>query len=601
MTDVIHLLSDAISNQIAAGEVIQRPASVVKELVENAIDAAATHIKIYIKDAGRSLIQVVDNGKGMSETDARMAFERHATSKIKVAQDLFSLRTLGFRGEALASIAAVAQVELRTCMENQELGTVINIAASQVERQEAIACNVGTVFSVRNLFFNIPARRKFLKSNEVEFRNILSEFERIVLVNPHISFLLIHNDLEISNLPVSNKAQRIINLCGKTLNQQLLPINVETSLINIGGYVGAPTSAKKRGAQQFFFVNGRYMRHPYFQKAISLAFEPFIHASESPNYFVYLDIDPTTIDVNIHPSKTEIKFENEKAIWQIIMAAVKESIAKSNAIPSIEFDREGAIDIPVYDSRQASQSFVPKVNLQKDYNPFRDSGTYKKPGMDWEVFFDKKETNQEDYTYNFELETEEIQGALFEKESKTFQYKGKYLIRPLKSSLLVVHQRRAHIRILFDEFIGRMERHKGVSHGMLFPEIISFTTKEANLLPYLLEDLAFIGFDLADLGGNSFSINGIPAGLEKIDPIESLQNMVAMALETGCEIKEEVEAALALSLAKQAAIPLGKILSDREINDIITHLLASSEMNYTPEGKKILFTIDDNEFEKRLP
>lgn len=608
MSDIIHLLSDAIANQIAAGEVIQRPASVVKELVENAVDAGADHIQVVIKDAGRTLIQIIDNGCGMSETDARMSFERHATSKINTADDLFSLKTMGFRGEALASIASVAQVELRTCKKGEETGTLIQLSASQVEKQETIALTPGSIFSVKNLFFNIPARRKFLKSNETEFKNILTEFERIVLVNPHISFTLIHNDHEVFNLPGTITRQRIVNIFGKNLNQQLLPVHVETSLIRISGFVGTPSSSKKRGALQYFFVNGRYMKHPYFNKAVALAFEPFIAAGESPNYFIFLDVDPATIDVNIHPTKTEIKFENEQGIWQIIMAAVKEAIAKSNTIPSIEFDREGAIDIPVYDKNRTPAS-APKISLSQDYNPFKSTSTYQRPQFDWEKLYEKNEdsqdwslelTQEDDIPEKENKSQENTIAQLFEDEFNHFQYKGKYLITPLKSGLVLIHQRRAHVRILFDEYMNRMKEQKGITQGMLFPEVISFTPKEATILPYLLEELAYIGFDLGNLGNNSYSINGIPAGLEKINPIETLQTMVDKVMETGCEIKEEVCEALALALAKQAAIPFGKTLSDEESNNLIATLFASSSPNYTPDGKVIISTLSDEELEKRF-
>ncbi len=366
MSDIIHLLPDSIANQIAAGEVIQRPASVVKELVENAIDAGADSIQLIIKDAGRTLIQVIDNGKGMSATDARMAFERHATSKIKSADDLFSLRTMGFRGEALPSIAAISQVELRTRKEEDELGTLLQISGSRVESQECIACPSGSNFSVKNIFFNVPARRKFLKSNDTERRNILTELERIVLVNPEIEFSFAENDIEVLRYPAANLRQRIVNVVGKNFNQQLISIDIETSLVKIKGYVGKPESARKTRALQYFFVNGRYMRHAYFNKAIISAFEPLIPTGENPNYFIYFEVDPSTIDVNIHPTKTEIKFENEQPIWQILFAAVKEALGKFNEVPTIDFDTEGAIDIPIHDpSRNVSQ---PQVNINPSYN-----------------------------------------------------------------------------------------------------------------------------------------------------------------------------------------------------------------------------------------
>ena len=597
MSDIIHLLPDSIANQIAAGEVIQRPASVVKELVENAVDAGADNIQIYIKDAGRTLIQVIDNGKGMSETDARMAFERHATSKISSAHDLFSLKTMGFRGEALASIAAVAQVELKTSRKEDETGILLCISASQIEKQEAVSMNPGSNFSVKNLFFNIPARRKFLKSNETEFKNILTEFERVALVYPDISFSLWHNDYEVQSLPVSSQKQRIINVLGKKLSQQLLPVNVETSLVNIAGFIGNPESSKKRGAYQYFFVNGRYMKHPYFNRAITLAFEPFIPSGDMPNYFLYLTVDPSSIDVNIHPTKTEIKFENEQAMWHIISTAVKEAIAVS--VPGLEFDREGAIEMPVYNDKRTPVE-PPRIQIRSDYNPFRETNTQSYKKVDWEKLYER----------SHESGTKNEPQPLFEEHKTTvpatdhffnlLQYKGKYLIVALQSGLTLIDQRRAHVRILFDEYMRRMEQRQGVSQGLLFPEIISFTPKEATVLPCLLDDLAFIGFDLADLGNNAYSINGIPTGLESIDMIETLQNMVSKALETGCEIKEEVAESLALTLAKKAAIPSGKVLSEEESTDLLTKLFASPAPNYTPEGKIIVSVITEDELSKRF-
>jgi len=590
MSDIIHLLSDSIANQIAAGEVIQRPASVVKELIENSIDAGADHIQLILKDAGRSLIQVIDNGKGMSETDARMAFERHATSKIQAVDDLFSLKTMGFRGEALASIAAVAQVELKTARKEDTTGTMIQISASQVDKQETIATHSGCIFSVKNLFFNVPARRKFLKSNEAELRNIIAEFERVVLVNPQISFELRHNDSEIFNLPVSTVRQRIINVFGKRLNTQLLTLQAETSLVSVSGFVGTPDSSKKKGALQYFFVNNRFMRHPYFHKAVAQAFEPFIPAGEMPNYLIYLTVDPASIDVNIHPAKTEIKFENEQAIWLIINSIVKESLAKSNSIPNIEFDREGAIDMPVYTHNQVHTE-APKVHFQSGYNPFIEKVRSENPLKNWEKLY-------EDQPFVPEKQVLLPEGT--EERRAILQSKGKYLITTLKSGLGIINQRRAHIRVLYDAYLQQINQKKGVSQGLLFPEIISFTPKEATVLPYLLEDLAYIGFDLADLGNNAYSINGIPAGLENLNIIETLQDMTDKVLETGCEVKEEISEALALTLAKKAALPYGKFLSEEEAGSLIASLFASSGPNYTPDGKCILSILSEEELEKRF-
>ncbi len=602
MSDIIHLLPDSIANQIAAGEVIQRPASVVKELVENAIDAGATHIQIIIKDAGRTLIQVIDNGKGMSETDARMAFERHATSKISKAEDLYALKTMGFRGEALASIAAVSQVELKTRQANDDIGTLLVFSGSGFEKQEPIATAVGSSFSVQNLFFNIPVRRKFLKTDETEFRNIITEFERIALVNPGISFTLIHRDNEVFNLSESILRQRIINILGKGLNQNLLPLHVETSLAHISGFIGTPSSARKRGALQYFFVNNRYMKHPYFHRAVVSAFEPFIPAGDMPNYFIYLNVDPSSIDVNIHPTKTEIKFENEQALWQIIMASVKEAIGKANAVPSIEFNQEDAINIPTYDKEKIStaSTFTPTSN--SNYNPFGQSETPpKNVHTHWEKLYDFLDNPKESHLQILTEEKTEQPIELFESEIyNLLQYKGKYLITPLKSGLVLIHQRRAHIRILFDSYLQQMQSKQGFSQGLLFPEIIRLTSKEASIMPVIMEDLSYIGFDIADLGSNDFSINGIPSGLEKINPVETLHDMIANAIETGCEIKEEVCEALALSLAKQAAIPLGKLLSNEESNQLIANLFSSKAPNYTPDGQIIISILNDDELEKRF-
>ena len=590
MIDIIHLLPDSIANQIAAGEVIQRPASVVKELIENSIDAGADAIQLFVKDAGRSLIQVIDNGEGMSETDARMAFERHATSKIQTVDDLFALRTIGFRGEALASIAAVAQVELKTARKEDPAGTLIQVSASQLEKQETIATNPGSIFSVKNLFFNVPARRKFLKSNETELRNIITEFERVVLVNPEITFKLQHNDTEIFNLPAASIRQRIVNVFGKRLNTQLLTLHAGTSLVSVSGFIGTPDSGRKKGALQYFFANNRFMRHPYFHKAVVQAFEPFIPSGEMPNYFIYLTVDPASIDVNIHPAKTEIKFENEQAIWLIINSAVKESLAKSDVIPSLEFNREGAVDMPVYAQRQA-YSETPKISYQPGYNPF----TEKKHPVDPYKGLEKSYEDRQ-----FTPEEPAIPSDWTEERPMFLSFKGKYLVAGLKSGLLIIDQRRAHVRVLYDNYLHQINQKRGISQKLLFPEIISFTPREATIIPYLLEDLAYMGFDLSDLGNNAYSINGIPSGLENTDIIETLQDLTDKVLETGCEIKEEISESLALTLAKKSAIPYGKSLSEEEAGSLIANLFASSGPNYTPDGKCILSVLSEEELEKRF-
>ena len=616
MSDIIHLLPDHIANQIAAGEVIQRPSSVVKELVENAIDAGASMIRVNIVDAGRTLIQVIDDGKGMSETDARMAFERHATSKISTADDLFALHTMGFRGEALASIAAVAHIDLRTKQKGAELGTHLVIVGSTVETIEEDACNEGSVFSVKNLFFNVPARRKFLRGNETEFRNIVTEFERIALVNAQVGMSLYHNEVEIFNLPISGLRQRIINVYGKNLNQKLLSLDAQSSLVTINGFVGRPDAAKKRGALQYFFVNGRFMKHPYFHKAILQAYEQLIPAGEQPSYFVYFTLDPATIDVNIHPTKTEIKFENEQPIWQILMAATRESLAKSSAIPTIDFDAEGAISIPVYNPAKKSEGGgmkAPKVQVDSAYNPFDQEPTYQRPAFDWTKLYEGFERDREAVG---EVSRQQVEGAqpmdpdsldvpvsaeLFtETTNPCFQYKGRYILTAMKSGLALIDQHRAHLRILFEQYSRSIRQKQGASQQVLFPEVVTFTQAEVAILPTLWDDLRFAGFDLSDLGGGSYAINGLPAGIEGIDMVQLLKEIVAHCVELRSDAKDLLSDTIALSLAKAAAIPAGKELTPEEMDHLIASLFSCQDSNLTPDGKTILSMLTDEELERRF-
>lgn len=621
MSDVIRLLPDSVANQIAAGEVIQRPASVIKELVENAVDAGAKHIEVQVVDAGKTSIQVIDDGKGMSETDARLAFERHATSKIREAADLFALHTMGFRGEALASIAAVAQVELRTRMEGEELGTSLCIAGSKVESQEVVSCPQGCNFNVKNLFFNVPARRKFLKSNQTELNNILAEFERIALVNPDISFTLHHNGTEMLNLPAIQLRQRIMGIFGKKINQELLPVEVDTTMVRISGFVGRPDSSRKKGARQYFFVNGRYMRHPYFHKAVMDAYERLIPVGEQVSYFIYFDIDPANIDVNIHPTKTEIKFENEQAIWQILTAAIKESLGRFNAVPTIDFDAEGMPDIPAFDSSPYTMVQPPKTEYDPNYNPFNMSSgstpSYQRSRIDgWEELYQDTRPSQAAFAYPDESDylgtavvTEPKQPSLYEStdvqpatESSAlhYQYKGRYILTSVKSGLMVIDQQRAHIRILYDRYLAQIEARKGASQGMLFPDIVQFSLSEIPVLQSIMDDLSYLGFELTDLGGGSYAINGIPSGIEGLDPVTLVTNMVHTAVEKGCKVREEVQDMLALSLAKAAAIVPGQVLSNDEMNLIVDELLTSATPNYTPDGKTVLSVLTEEDLEKRF-
>ena len=623
MSDIIRLLPDSVANQIAAGEVIQRPASVIKELVENAIDAGAQHIDVLATDAGKSSIQVIDDGKGMSETDARLSFERHATSKIREAADLFALRTMGFRGEALASIAAVAQVELRTCVEGEELGTKLVIAGSKVESQEAISCPKGSNFCVKNLFFNVPARRKFLKSNQTELSNILTEFERIALVNPNVSFTLYHNDAELFNLPAIQLRQRIMGVFGKKINQDLLSLDVDTTMVRISGFVARPESARKKGARQYFFVNGRYMRHPYFHKAIMDAYEHLIPVGEQVSYFIYFDVDPGNIDVNIHPTKTEIKFENEQAIWQILAAAVKETLGKFNAVPSIDFDTEGMPDIPAFESSPYAGIQPPKTTYNPDYNPFNTSAVppssySSKPSRDWEQLYEglehhssaqhiqKSYPDDGDYFTAASMEQpvtptlydHSEEAAMGEKSSQHYQFKGRFILTSVKSGLMIIDQQRAHIRILYDQYLEQITRRQGASQGMLFPDIVQFPVSEVPVLQEIMEDLSYLGFELTDLGGGSYAINGIPSGIEGLNPVELIQSMVHTAMEKGGKVKEEVQSNLALTLAKAAAIVPGQVLTNEEMNGLVDGLFAVATPNYTPDGKTVLSVLQEDELEK---
>ncbi|MDR2970289.1 MAG: DNA mismatch repair endonuclease MutL [Tannerellaceae bacterium] len=614
MSDIIHLLPDSIANQIAAGEVIQRPASVVKELVENAVDAGATQIQVNIKDAGRTLIQVTDDGKGMSETDARMAFERHATSKISSANDLFSLTTMGFRGEALASIAAVAHVELRTRQKGNELGSRLTIIGSVVEESTCDACGEGSIFSVKNIFFNVPARRKFLKSNETEFRNIVQEFERIALVNPHIALSLYHQDAEVLNLPASGLRQRIINIFGKGLNDKLLTLEANSSLATVSGFVGRPDSAKKRSSLQYFFVNGRYMRHPYFHKAVMQAYDRLIPPGEMPSYFIYFTLDPASIDVNIHPTKTEIKFENEQPLWQILMSSVREALAKSSAIPTIDFNREDAIDIPVYTpEKEETGTPPPTIQVNRNYNPFRSAGSgyHKRQEFDWAQLytgFDRDAelestiTPAENDLFGTEETAEPVSPQIFfdKKSVSSYQYKDQYIITSLKSGLIIIDQHRAHVRVLYDRYMDMARHQQGISQQLLFPEIVEFTPAEASVVPVLLDDLHYMGFDLSDLGQGSYAINGVPPGIEGLEPAGLLKEMVARSMDTGCEVREEISHALSLSLSKSAAIPAGKSLSPEERDHLIASLFSATDSHLTPDGKTILSLLTDEELNKRF-
>ncbi len=598
--DIIHLLPDSVANQIAAGEVIQRPASVIKELVENAVDAGARNIDVYVQDAGRTCIQVIDDGKGMSETDARLAFERHATSKITRAEDLFTLRTMGFRGEALPSIVAVAQVSLQTRTLDSELGTRLEIEGGRVLSQEPCVCAVGANFEVRNLFFNIPARRKFLKSNHTELNNIMQEFERIALVNPSVGFSMTCDGTSSVRLMASNLRRRIVDIFGKKIGDDLVSVDVDTTLVRIEGFVGRPESSRKKGAHQYFFVNGRYMRHPYFAKAVMSAFDGLVPEGEQIPYFLYLTIDPANIDVNISPTKTDVKFENEPAIWQIIHAGIRESLGRFNAMPTIDFDTAKETDIPVMDVAAESPVEAPQLTLDVSYNPFAGTkASYSPPrgssasssrssSEDWNKFYDQLLPKADT--------VEPAQSSLFEEDSFVqeevggmhLQYRGQYIVSASNSGLMLVDQHRAHVRILYGRYIAQMAQRENVTQGLLFPELLTLPPSDAQIMEQIIDDVRSLGFDISSIGGGSFSVNGLPSGIEGLNPLKLLTDMVGAVQDGRTPDLSESRHRIALSLARSAAIVEGQVLSQEEMDVLMSDLLRSTNPNISPDGKTIV-------------
>ena len=634
MSDIIKLLPDSVANQIAAGEVIQRPASVIKELVENAIDAGATSIQIVLKDAGRTLIQVIDNGKGMSDTDARLAFERHSTSKISKAEDLFSLQTMGFRGEALASIAAIAQVELRTRAKGAQLGTKIMINASKCESQEPDMCPEGSNFMIKNIFFNVPARRKFLKSNQVELSNIIKEYEKLALVNHHVDFSLSNNDKLLNKFSGGSFKQRIASLWGAKVDQQLVPLNTDTSLVRITGFVSKPEGARKRNFLQFLFVNGRFMRHPYFHKAIISSYSELIPDDEQPNYFLNFSVDPESIDVNIHPTKTEIKFENELPIWQILAAAVQESLGRFSAVPQIDFDTIDAPEIPAFNDHTVVTA--PEDGVDPTYNPFKPQskssagggssyhpqsagnfgGYSSNPLPDWEKLYQNFEKGkQEGIASITEQDVEDSFSDIGEVEpvnngvqaeiitpdmssAMCMQMKGRYILSPIKSGLMIVDQHRAHVRVLFEQYIKQLDATTISSQRVLFPEVLQLTTSQNIILKELEPEMEKIGFNLAQLSGNDWSINAVPAGMENVNIKDTILQVIDEVSMGGTSITTKVYESIALRVAKSAAIPYGKTMLQEEMDTLLSKLLCLPNPNYTPDGKTIISVLSNDQLEK---
>jgi DNA mismatch repair protein MutL len=615
VADIIQLLPDSVANQIAAGEVIQRPASVVKELVENAIDAGATQIKVNVKDAGRTLIQIIDNGCGMSDTDARMSFERHATSKIKSANDIFAIRTMGFRGEALASIAAIADVELRTKEHDQDLGTFIHITGSSIISQEPVSCDSGTNFQIKNLFYNVPARRKFLKSNPAELKHIINEIQRIALANADISISLHHNGSSVYELVGSNKRVRIVSIFGKNINQNLIPIDTETSLVKITGFIGQPKHARKTFGEQFFFVNGRYMKHPYFHRAIMQSYEKILPPESVPSYFIYFDLNPADIDVNIHPTKTEIKFENESAIWQILQASVREALGKFNIVPSIDFDQAGSVDIPM-PLKDYAEIHTPEIKINPVYNPFEQPSPTRnhsekgssftptaaqRPNLtNWQSLYKGLEP---DLSERQEMPGEEpVQFRIEEQQTQksSIQFKNKYILTPVKSGLMVIDQKRAHERILYERLMQVMENQFVASQQQLFPETFELNASDATLLSSILPDLKALGFDIREFGNNSFIINGTPGVLHTSSPVEVIESLLEEYKNSPVNLQEKARETVAVSLAQASAIPYGHAMKPAEISELIDNLFACETPNFSPKGKKILSIMPLEDFEKLL-
>lgn len=622
MPDIIRLLPDTVANQIAAGEVVQRPASVVKELLENAVDAGATEIRLVVKDAGKTLIQVIDNGKGMSETDARMSFERHATSKISSADDLFAINTKGFRGEALASIAAVAQVELKTRRDEDELGTQLSIEGGDVKAQEPCQCAAGSSFSVKNLFYNIPARRKFLKTDGVEFRHIIDEFERVALAHPEIGFILSHNGTEVFHLDRGNAApqaalrQRITAVFGNPYNQRLVPLEEHTEAVVISGFIGKPEFAKKTRGEQFFFLNKRFIKNSYLHHAVAGAFDQLLPAEAYPTYFIFLDMAPASFDVNIHPTKTEVKFEDEKLVYAILRSVIKKSLGQYNIAPTLDFDQEMSLkDIPL--QPENGRIVQPGIHVNPDYNPF--AGEQKKPAgqgqqdwqrmerhvsNDWQQMFethvsqkdDSEELAQQGQIMPSSWDDEEDRNA----GGRYHQLHGRYVLSHIKSGLMIIDQQRAHERILFERYLGAIQEQTGHCQQKLFPETIELSPIESVLVGELAETLHALGFDIRHFGQHTYVVHGVPAGSEDRDTRKLLEGLLADYKESQQDIKLDTAERMARALARQTAVRPGKILTENEMRALVDELFACELPYAAPDGKPTMITYSMDDLDRRF-
>ena len=616
MPDIIQLLPDAVANQIAAGEVVQRPASAVKELIENAIDAGADKIQLILKDAGKSLLQVIDNGCGMSLTDARMSFERHATSKIRKAEDLFAIRTMGFRGEAMASIAAIAQVELKTRRHEDELGTCIFIEGSEVLSQEACSANTGTSICVKNLFYNTPARRNFLKSNPVEMRHIIDEFQRVALANPQVFFTLHHDGQEVYHLPGAALKQRIVHLFGNNYNQRLVPVEEDTSIIKLRGFVGKPEFARKTRGEQFFFVNYRFIRDAYLNHAVLTAFEELLPDDTYPLYVLFIDIDPSKIDINVHPTKTEIKYQDEKAIYAIIRSAVKRALGRYNITPSLDFDQENSIE-HLITLKPFEEIVAPTIAFNPDFNPFaaekkidreipflRTTGEYRSSAIpqNWDTLYEiskKEKTLQHEIHQEKSIEVNE-QEISKPSERQLFQIHNRFILSQIKSGFMLISQQAAHERILYERFLQQLQNHSGVSQQSLFPQSVTLNSSDFELLKELLSDIRALGFDIREFGKNSVVVEGIPADLNNVAEHELLEQLLEGFKNNQAILKLDKRDSLARSLARNAAIKAGTSLSLEEMNLLIDQLFACQMPNLALNGKPVISTFTLNELFERF-
>ncbi len=609
MADIIQLLPDHVANQIAAGEVVQRPASVVKELLENAIDAKATALTLIVKEAGKTLIQVIDDGVGMSETDARLSFERHATSKIKKAEDLFHLQTKGFRGEALASIAAIAHVEMQTKQVDQELGTQLKIEGSEVVSQELVAAPEGTSMSVKNLFYNIPARRNFLKSNAVELRHIIDEFHRVVLAHPSVAFTFYHNDGELFNLPASNLRQRIVNVFGTKINELLVPLEEDTEIAKITGFVGKPKIAKKTRGEQFFFVNDRFVKSAYLHHAVASAFEGLLREKTHPSYFIFMEIDPEKIDINIHPTKTEVKFEDEHALYAILKSIVKHSLGQFNVAPVLDFERDANLDTPyAYKNKEA---ILPKVVVDANFNPFQEETnvktSFKKTTANWESLYvglESKIGNQPAPLEDITFESEEVTGSLFDEEeavvATTYQLHRKYIVSTIRSGMVVIHQERAHQRVLYERFLESITLKDTVSQQLLFPLELNFSSVEQHLLKDMYPDLERTGFVIEFGQENMVAITGIPVHLTESNAQEVLGTVLSDFQQQVHEEGFNQVDALAKSMARSVSIKSGQPLGMEKQEGLLNDLFACKEPSLSPFHKPTFVTIDVGELDQKF-